>query len=249
MTNKLRLRNEGLISLDADGKRIIAGQYPVEWTTASGKGVLWETGSENKLLWKPDDNCCCAAECGQCVDILPESITIDLGTTNWTSANQKFYYTTCESACEGLEGEFILSFLEGSAAFCSWRYTSPFCFTVYQDFFQRRELTFAHAIYAAIWYSGTWQWRVSFGWTETGVPNVGVNLWAAAGVLYEGPTTTTCIGSHTLDLVGAGLEFGPPSYLAGQPGEWDYKICVDDPPGSPDFKTNWTWPATIGLTA
>lgn len=186
---------------------------------------------------------CCLGTCGECSDTMPDEITIDLGTTNWTSNNDKFYYTTCTDPCVNLQGEFVCVYTAGTNSQCRWEYSEVFCYTHYTDAFQERHSTYHFHISVYINdVGGTWKWIVLIFISETNPPPEGA-IWGGGYVTYTKATTTSCLGTTTLDYV---------NQSSGQftgSGSGQYKPCNDTPEGSPDYTTAWTWPATITVTA
>ena len=186
---------------------------------------------------------CCVGTCGECSATMPDEITIDLGTTNWTSGDDKFYYTTCTDPCVNFQGEFVLTYHQTTEHLCRWLYTETFCYTHYTDFFVERHSTYQLNVAAYITQvAGIWSWLVFIQISESNPPPEGA-IWGGGAVTYSKATTTSCLGTTTLDkIVQSATAFGGT-------GDGQYKPCNDTPEGSPDYTTAWTWPATITVTA
>ena len=117
------LGNTSQVAVDADGYVVLHDPEYLRLDSTSDDTVLIEQSLTDGLLLEPYDCECCTDVCGWCTDAIGDTVTVDLGVTDFHSRFSS-YYGSCNAPCEDFEGEFILT----RVSTCQWEYViDPFC--------------------------------------------------------------------------------------------------------------------------
>ena len=208
MADHLIVRPEGHLVMNDAGELIIRNSGRL-LTEPSGGALLTEPSGGALLL---QGGCCCRETidgvlCGECINILPATATVDYGALTLTSVN-------CPSECANFTGQFILS---GGSPSCSWSYRDDaFCSIGYYIVLEYRVQIWAGIVYGLT----GWIYRVITQFEFNNKPigsgeDVPDNWVWVRKVVYEAGVSTSCVAA-TFPLTKASDEFyGEPYICSG----------------------------------